>query len=72
MCSVYVTADVGRDNAPGDDENDKLARHDPHAASAGPGMCHQPAWAEDKLERQHQVNTGLSRHHWFRCVNPES
>ena len=46
MCSVDVTADVGRDNAPGDDENDKLARHDPHAASAGPGMCHQPAWAE--------------------------
>ena len=46
MCSVDVAADVGRDNAPGDDENDKLARHDPHAASAGPGMCHQPAWAE--------------------------
>ena len=53
---MTADADVGQDNAPGDDENDKLARHDPHAASAGPGMC-QPAWAEDKLERHLQVNT---------------
>ena len=53
---MTADADVGQDNAPGDDENDKLARHDPHAASAGPGMC-QSAWAEDKLERHLQVNT---------------
>ena len=30
MFDVAADADVGRDNAPGDcDENDKLARHDP-------------------------------------------
>ena len=65
MCKgcVDVTADsdVGQDNAPGDDENDKLARHDPHAASAGPGMCLQPVRAEDKLERHLQVNTEHSQ-----------
>ena len=51
---VAADADVGRDNAPGDsDENDKLARHDTRpplgeecVISSGQGG------AEDKLDRQ--------------------